>query len=275
VGIDVFINEGVPNADEVVGLAVPPRETCLFWRALRGVLNEGNPASGNVVVQVPGRSGGSFPLLILTSTQAKQVVCWLALPQRVCSPEDEPKLHLIDHVTLNLCNRKSHSSAYSPHGGKLLTARKWKLHGFPENGVSLWFGFAVHRTVVEGQVLEGHQWMRSSTPDLNRRMAEYVRFFEGLRFFDANLPANHNCSGDVLCGFLYLVDGPNVTLSHDLLPLMDEFPREFVEVVDDPKIFHIQSTGLVVGSVQLGLLLGFLPYGLREQGPFFLLPGRR
>jgi len=273
-GIDVFINDGVPGADELVDVGVPPTETCLFWRALRRVLNDGNPASDNVVVHIPGRREGTYPLLILTTTKAKHVICWLALPERVCAPEDEPKLHLIDHVTLNLHNRRSHSSAYNRHGGKLSTAREWELQGFPTNGVSLWFGFAVSRTVVEGQVLQRQQWIQPSRSDAQRCKDEYVRFWERLQSVAAHLPAENGTSEDTLCGFVYLVDGPTVTLSRELLPPMGGSAREFVEGVDDPKIFHIQSTGLVVGPVQLGLLLGFLPWKLRENGPFLITPGR-
>lgn len=271
--IDVYINDGSPNADEVGSGRVSHIETCLFWRCARRVLNEGNPASENVVVCVPGKDGGAYPLFIMTATRSRRLVCWLALPELVCAPNDEEKLHLIDHVTLDLRSRNSHSSAYSGKGGKLLTAAEWKLHPFPNNGVSLWFGFALRLSVVERQWLERNQWIRFPTPDVERRKGEYVRFFQELRFVDARLPSENASSTDGLCGFVYIVDGPIVKLSHDLVPPFDSKAAEFLEGAEEPREFSVKSTALAVGSIQLGLLMGCLPWRLREDGPWFITPG--
>ena len=272
-GIDVYINDAVPKEGESAEVGVPHDETCIFWRALRKVLKDGNPAFENVLVCVRGRDGGSYPLLMLTTTKARQVVCWLALPPRVPSSADNARVHFIDHVTLDLKNRRSHSSAYREQGGKLPTAHEWKLCEFPKNGVLFWFGFSVSRNVIEKQVLHRDGWMKPPKGDEERRKQEYARFWEHMRIIDAYLPGDAVNSGDSLCGFVYLVNGPKVTLSPDMLPAMSESAGEFVEGIDEPRFFPVNSTGLVVGSVQLGMLLGYLPWRLKDDGPFLLAPG--
>lgn len=272
--IDVYINDGLPNADEVSSGRVSHIETCLFWRCARSVLNDGNPASDNVVVCVSGRNGGQYPLFIMTLTKAGRLVCWPVLPDGICSPEHEAKLYLIDHMTLDLRNRRSHSSAYSPTGGKLPTAQQWTPHAFPAKGISLWFGFAVRLSVVEGQALQRHQWIRFPTPDTQRRKDEYVRFFQRLQFVDVDLPAGCESTSDALCGSVYIVDDVPVTLPNELWPPFDPATVEFMDALGEQRTVQLRSRGFSVGSVQLGLRLGVVPRGLREDGPFFLTPGR-
>jgi hypothetical protein len=261
------------NVQDEVGIGrVSHTETCLFWRCARHVLNEGHPASDNVVVCVPGRKGGQFPVLIMTLTKAGRLICWPVLLDGVRAPEKEHKLHLIAHVTLELQSKRCHSSAYSPKSGKLATAHRWRLHAFPDNSVSFWFGFAVRFSVIEDQALERHQRFRCPGPDAQRRKDEYVRLFERLRFVDTNYPTDCGLRGDALCGLVYVVDGPKVTLSHELLQPFSQLPDEFWDAAAEQQIFNFKSTGFAVGSAQLGLLLGVPPRGLREDGPFIATP---
>ena len=182
-GIHVFIDNGAPGADEATDGRVPPNETCIFWRALRKVLNDGNPAREHVVVQVAGRRGATYPLL------------------------------------------------------------------------------------------ERHQWIRFPSPDAQRRKEEYVRFFTSMRFVDAGLPAERAPGRDVLFGFLYVVDRPEVSLSTALIPPFSESPTEFWDAPVSPESFNARSTGFAVGTMQIRLLLGLLPGRLRENVPFLGSPG--
>ncbi len=264
----------LPSPEELGTGRVSHTETCLFWRCARHVLNEGNLALDNVVVCVPGRDGGKYPLLIMTLTKAKRLICWPVLPDRVCAPEEEDKLHLTDHVTLELTIKRSHSTEFHPRGGKQHPWR-WKVCSFEQNCVSLWFGLAVRLSVVENQVLERYQWIRMPKPDMERRVDELKRYFERLRFVDAKVPADLEPTPNAVVVLVYIVDGTEVKLSEDLLQPLNQWPDEFWERVPEPRAFNVISTGLAVGGVQVGLLLGFPPCNLREDGPILLTPRQR
>lgn len=269
-------NMSLPSPEELGTGRVSHAETCLFWRCARHVL-KGDPASDNVVVCVPGRQGRKFPLLIMTLTKAKRLICWPVLPNRVCAPEEEDKLHLTDHVTLELTSKRSHSTEFHPRGGKR-HPRRWKVCSFDDNGVSLWFGFAVRLSAIENQVLERHQWIRmpkSNNKETKRRSDEFKQFFEKLRFVDANVPGDYEPTPNAVVVLVYIVDGAEVKLSEDLLQPLNQWPDEFWERIPEPRAFNVISTGLAVGGVQLGLLLGFPPYNLREDGPILATPRQR
>lgn len=236
----------------------------------RRVLNDGNPASDNVVLLVPFCSG-KFPLLGCTLTKANQLVCWPVLPDRVCAPSEERRLQLIDHVTLDLRNRRSHSTSFRPEGERD-HPRKWTLCQFPESRVSFWFGFAVRVSIVENQLLERHQWIRSPTPDTERRIDEVKQFTEKLRFVDVHAHEFDEATGNAVIALVYLVDDTPVRLSERLVEFLSEWPDEFWDARPEINALNVVSTGFAVSGVQVGLLLCFPPSKLREDGPILFTP---
>lgn len=269
-------DEELPNPQGLGGGWVSHAETCLFWRCARYVL-EGHPASVNVVVYVPGRTGGQYPLLIMTLTKADRLVCWPVLPDRVCAPEEQDKLRLTDHVTLELGSkrRRSHSTEFDPLGGKHHHAHKWKICSFEQNGVSLWFGFAVRLSVVENQVLERHQWIRMPLRHKEKRVDEFRRFLERLTFVDAKIPKKYREQGDSMIALVYIEDAQEVKLSEDLLHPLNQWPDEFWDKRPEDGALPFVWTKFTVSSVQLALLLGFPPSNLREEGPIIFTPRQR
>jgi hypothetical protein len=213
----------------------------------------------------------------MTLTKANRLICWPVLPDRVCAPEEEDKLRLTDHVTLELGSRRkrSHSTEFDPLGGKHHHARRWKICSFEQNGVSLWFGLAVRLSVVESQVLERHQWIRMPLRHKEKRIDEFRKFFERLTFVDANIPKKYDEQSDSVIALVYVVDAQEVKLSEDLFHALNQWPEEFWDGVRDPMAFKVISTGFAVGCVQLGLLLGFPPCNLREDGPILATPRQR
>ena len=271
-GIDLYIDESSPNAAVVGSGHVSRIETCLFWRWARRVLNEGIPApDNNVLVCVHGRDGERYPLLIMTLTRAGRLICWPVLPERICAPEDEEEFDLIDHVTLEITNRWSHSTTFDLTNERC-HPHKWKARPYPENGISFWFGLAVRRSTVEDQVLKRHQWFRFPSRDRQRRKDEYCRLFNNLRYVDVGFPAEFDSTIDALGGLLFLVDGPDVKLSEELLQPFSEWPGEFWEAPAKQRTPNVISKGFSVGSIQLGLLLGVPPCSLREHGPVLVTP---
>jgi hypothetical protein len=111
------------------------------------------------------------------------------------------------------------------------------------------------------------------TSDTKRRVDEFKRFPEELRFVEAKGPVFGEGRGNAVIGLVYLVDGENVRLSEELLqPLINEWPEEFWDERPERMPLNVVSTGFAVGSVQLGLLLGFPACNLREDGPVLLTP---
>ncbi len=258
----------LPRERELGSGRVSHAETALLWRMARRVLSNGNPAGDNVLLAI-ARPCGKFPLLGITLTRAKRLICWPLLPARVCVPSEEGRLLLTDHVTLELRSSRSHSTTYEP-GGERDHPRRWKLHQFPENGVSFWFGFAVRKSTIENQVLERHQWIRMPSPDTQRRIEEFRQFPAKLRFVDVNVPEFDEAGGNAVIALVYLVDGAPVRLSERLVDFLNEWSDEFWDARPDGRVLNVISTGFAVSGVQLGLLLGFPPSNLREAGPVLM-----
>lgn len=266
-------NDINPSEQQFGSGRVSHEETCLFWRCARHVL-EGDPASDNVVVCVPGRNGGNFPLLGFSLTRKRNLICWPILPGPAGSTSEVDHCPHLDHVTLGLKTGHSHSTMYESDGCKA-HPQEWKVMPLPLNGVSLWFGIAVQLSTIENQILERHQWIKMPTPDVDRRSQEYRNFFEKLRFVDANVAANPASGKNALVAFVYLVDRSEVKLSEDLLAPFNEWPVEFWDHrADDRVSLNVLSTGLAIGSAQLGLLIGIPSSTLREQGPIMITPTR-
>lgn len=257
------------SEDKGIG-RVSHAETCLFWRSARYVL-DGHPALKNVAICLPRADGTYYPLLSLTLTRAKRLICWPVLPERVCAPEDEDKLQLTDHVTLELQSKKSHSTEFDPFGSKR-HPRKWKICPFKQNGVSFWFGFAVRLSAVESQVLEKHQWIRMPKRHADDRVAEITRFFEEIEFVNANFPAEDEQLCNSVIALVFLVEGKEVKLSQELLQPVSQLPNEYWESPNESNSMTFVSTGFTVGDVQLGLLLCFSQNKLREDGPILFTP---
>lgn len=261
---------GSTTPEEFGSGRVSHAETCLFWRCARYVF-EGHPALENVVVCIPRPDGTTYPLLALTLTRDERLICRPVLPERVCAPESEDKLQLTDHVTLELRNKRSHSTEFHPHGGRR-HARRWKVYPFDENGVSFWFGLAVRLSAVQNQVLERHQWIRMPTRHKDPRLDEFKKLCEKLRFVDARIPTDCDPARNSVVVLVYIVDGGEVKLSEDLLQPLNQWPDEFWDHPPAGRAFSFNSTGFAVGSVQLGILLGFPPCNLREDGPVLFTP---
>ncbi len=111
--------------------------------------------------------------------------------------------------------------------------------------------------------------------DSGRRANEFRRFAERLRFVDAKVPVDYESTCNAIFGLVYIVDGAEVKLSEDLLRPLSQWPDELWDGQTEAKEFSVISTGLAVGSVQLGLLLGFPPCDLREDGPILVTPRQR
>ncbi len=263
--------ESLPLPEGWNGGRVSHLETCLFWRCARCVLDQGHPALDTVIVELPFADGTKFPLLGATLTRDERLICWPVLPERVCAAEDRDQLELTDHVTLELRNRRSHSTAYDELG-QAKHPRKWPMISFPDASVSLWFGFAIRLSAIREQVLQLDQWRCMPAKDRDRRVTEYNKFFAGLRFVDARIPAGCGPRCDSLVVFVYVVDGPEVKLSQPLLQPLNQWPNEFWEQPPEDRRSSVCSTRFAVGNAQLGLLIGYAPCNLREDGPVLFTP---
>ncbi len=261
---------GVPSPRELGTGRVSHVETALIWRMSRYVLNEGHPAANNVLVSIQ-RPSGEFPLLGFTLTNAPRLVCWPVLPDIDYSESESVRTRLTDHITLDLRNRKSHSTYFDPLGGKEYP-REWSIQELPCNGVSFWFGFAVQLSTIEKQVLERHQWIRMPKSDAKRRTDEFKQVASRLRAVQANTLAPNGSHGNAMIGLVYVCDRREVSLSQEMAKLSAKGSEDFWDGPLDAKPWTVVSTGFAVGSAQLGLLLGYPSSNLKVDDPVLFTP---
>ena len=173
-----------------------------FFRPIRPLLEKGRRLDPTAVVNVTTPDGLTVPLCTIVVTTAPRVVLWPILPGRSLAPPTKgtKEQHLIDHVTLDLRNGKSHTTSHNHTRREKMGAR---LYPLGNEDAQLWVMCAVALKDLRLEPREGSLYLKAPTSDAERQRREFEQFAATLHISDVKImqgadPATYVCYGIII-----------------------------------------------------------------------------
>ncbi len=144
------------------------------------------------------------------------MVFWPVLPRNADMVAREGKSGVVDHITLELSNWKSHLTAYNADGQSHHTSaadlgheQAWRLREQHSSGLALWFSMLVRWSVLLDQEAAVQRRLRAPTPaEAERRKMLFTQAASQMQFMDFPLPNSVTVPEYVYCS-VYFVVGEN------------------------------------------------------------------
>ncbi len=152
-------------------------DSALPLRMIRQLIWDGSPLGQGIMLTFKSPGGDSLLFGAVTATRNHRLVFWPALPTGMDMPCDD--IEAVDHITLELRNRKTHATGYKTDREAVHRSRAWKLHDFPGSGLASWFVLHVRLSVLREQPQAVQGRVAMPTADKDRRVEEVTRFVQG------------------------------------------------------------------------------------------------
>jgi hypothetical protein len=211
------------------------------------------------------------PFGALTQTDNNRLIFWPVLPKN--HPQVSNGARLIDHITLELSNGKSHSTAFDEEGVRQHRRAGWKLHQIPGSGLKMWFSMLVRWDVIQNQDLRVEVEMATPFNDSLRREKEFRKHAAHFSAQFLVVPEGQREGDYVYCVF-YLQEAD----SFDVAPLQESFLGDNVDDriagIPDGTVFPIHPATLQIGKTRL-LALAATPIGSTTSDIVFGFPHSR
>jgi hypothetical protein len=220
---------------------------------------------------------GKYPFGVLTHTKKNRIVFWPVLPKNADMVAAKGKVGVIDHITLELPNEKTHVTAYDAAG---LPSRSvatdfghreaWRLHRFEGSGLAIWFTLLVKWSTLMDQETTVQRCMKAPNPtEAERRKQEFTRHAAQLKIIEVPLPHSVKTPEYVYCA-VYLVTGSeqeinmksDIFLYGDVDSQVDGWPAGTVFEIQPMKLPYesiqfLIATACPPGTMRCDVVLGF------------------
>lgn len=222
--------------------------TSIWLRAIRYLTHEGKTLPPFTSVMVKSSTDLLLPFAVMTQTERNRLICWPVLPKDF--PLETPKGRLIDHITLELSNGRTHTTAFGPNGKRHHKSTRGKIKEIPGTGLAPWFTVLVQWSVIENQDLRVETNMFTPAGDGPRRESVFRKMAEQYRGAFIALP-----DGPGLGDYIYTMFCLQMSETVDLAPLGTEYfgdrVDDRIDGFPDGTIFPIVPTKLQIGTTKL------------------------
>lgn len=189
-------------------------QSSLCVRPIRQLLDSGKPIGQLTVLAFRGQDTGSYPFGVLTHTKNQRVVFWPVLPLDADMIAGEGKKGVVDHITLELANKRTHTTAYNAKGqaSHIKAAdfghdEAWRLQEFEGSGLALWFTMLVRWSVLLDQELAVQRCVQAPTPaEAERRKGVFASIAARMKVMDVPLPKSTTKPEYVYCAVYFVTD---------------------------------------------------------------------
>lgn len=186
----------------------------LWLRPIRQLLDSGKPVEQLTVLAFRGQETGAYPFGVLTHTKKQRVVFWPVLPLDADMVAGKGKKNVVDHITLELTNQRTHITAYDARGrashfkaADFGHDEAWRLQETEGSGLALWFTMLVRWSVLLDQELAVQRSRQAPTPaEAERRKALFASIAARMKVMDVPLPKSASEPEYVYCA-VYFVTG--------------------------------------------------------------------
>jgi hypothetical protein len=190
-------------------------QSSLWFRPLRHLLEQGKPAGAMTFLAFRGPHMNAYLFGAITHTQRNRIVFWPVLPKNADMVAAEGKVGVIDHITLELSNEKTHVTAYNAAGEPsrcgatdLGHPQAWRLQRFEGGGLAVWFTLLVNWSTLVDQETAVQRCTNAPNPaEAERRKRAFADYAAQLTIVDVPLPKCVTTPEYVYC-VIYLVADP-------------------------------------------------------------------
>lgn len=249
----------------------------LWFRPLRQFLQHGKPTGPMTVLAFRGTHTGAYPFGVLTHTKNNRIVFWPVLPKNADMVAAEGKVGVIDHITLELPNAKTHVTAYDAAGKPSRCGatdfghrEAWRLQRFEGSGLAIWFTILVKWSTLLDQETAVQRCMKAPNPaEAKRRKQVFAHHTAQLRIIDVPLPKSVTVPKYVYCVFYFVTEPeretkltPDIFLHGDVDSQVDGWPDGTVFEIQPMKLRYEQTQFLIAtacpsGTMRQDIVLGF------------------
>jgi len=252
-------------------------QSSLWFRPLRQLLERGKRTGAMTVLAFRGTHTGAYPFGVLTRTKNNRIVFWPVLPKNADMVAAEGKVGVIDHITLELPNAKTHVTAYNAAGEPsrrgatdLGHCQAWRLQRFEGSGLAIWFTLLVNWSALADQETAVQRCMKApNLAEAERRKQAFARHAAQLKIVDVPLPKYVIVPEYVYC-VIYFVTGPekeikltpDIFLHSDIDSQVDGWPDGTVFEIQPIKLCYeltqfVIATACPPGPMRRDVVLGF------------------
>lgn len=240
----------------------------IWLRSIRYLTHEGKPLPELTSLFVKSTTEAVLPFGTMTQTENNRLIFWPVLPKQ--HPQLCEHGNLIDHITLELSNGKSHSTAFDEQGTRHHASNGWKLVEIAGSGLKMWFSMLVQWDVIQNQDLRVEVEMATPIRDASRREEEFRKHAANFRGQWIVLPEGQRGGNYLYCVF-YLQTANSFDLSPVIPIFVGHNVDDRIEGMPDDTTFPIQPAQLQVGTTKL-LVLSATPIGQAKSALMFGFP---
>jgi len=246
-------------------------QSSLWLRPIHQLLESGKPIGGVTVLAFRDTRTGAYPFGVLSNTKSNRIVFWPVLPKNGNTIGPDGKAGVMDHITLELPNDKTHVTGIDGAGKRLRRGaadfgyqQAWRLQRFKGSGLALWFTLLVKWSTLRAQETAVQRVMKApNAAEAERRKRAFADHAAQLRIIDVPLPRSVTVPEYVYC-VVYFVTEPEREIK--LTP--DMFPHANVDSeVDgwaDKGLFEIQPMKLCCEQTQFLIATACPPGTMRH-----------
>ena len=255
-------------------------QSSLWFRPLRQLLERGKPTGTMTVLAFHGTHTSAYPFGVFTHTKNNRIVFWPVLPKNADMVAAEGKVGVIDHITLELSNEKTHVTAYDAAGEPSRCGatdfghpEAWRLQRFEGSGLAIWFTFLVKWSTLLDQETVVERWVKSPhTAEAERLKRAFARHAGQIKIIDVPLPKSVIVPQYVYC-VVYLITEPDreIQLTSDIF-LHGHVASEVDGWHDGENVFEIQPMKLHHEQANF-LIATACPSGIMRQEVALGFPG--
>jgi hypothetical protein len=240
----------------------------IWLRSIRYLTHEGKTLPHLTSILVKSTTELVLPFGVMTQTENNRLIFWPVLPKHL--PQVSEHGRLIDHITLELSNGKSHSTAFDADGVRHHRSNGWKLHEILGSGLKMWFSMLVRWDVIQDQDLRVEVDMATPVRDGERRVQEFRKHASNLNAQFILLPHGERAGNYVYCVF-YLQATDTFDVSPAFQSFLGDNVDDRIDSMPDGTTFPIQPAQLQVGKTKL-LVLTATPIGSATNELIFGFP---
>ena len=255
-------------------------ESSLWFRPLRQLLQQGKPVGPMIVLTFSGADTQAYPFGVLTHTEKGRIVFWPVLPTNADMVAADGKIGVIDHITLELANEKTHVTAYDAAGRPSRCgatdfghSQSWRICRFEGSGLAVWFTLLVKWSVLLHQETAVQRCVRAPTPAEAERLKQvFASHAARLKFVDFPLPLRSGTPEYVYCVIYFITDPNRIKLTSDIF--LHGHVDSVVDGWPEGNEFEIQPKNLLYEQTQF-VIATACPPGTMRQDVFLGFPRRK
>ena len=188
-------------------VAVDAKSARSIWvRPLQRLFIDGTPASDVHVLALADQNRIRHHLCALALTKKRRLILWPPMPKNARAGGPFAPNGFVDHVTLELDNRKTHTTSFREDGSRDHSRARRSVVPIENTDLYLWSALGVRKTVLSDQPTKVRLQVPRQRADAAHVTAGFTEFARSQRMLRLMLPPEHEASSCYLVLFYVALD---------------------------------------------------------------------